>query len=94
MLLPLQHRLKESTQRTASWFSSKWLPFDDDVVAADDVQAGRSVVGEDAVGDARILVAVDEVDAVAAVVIDRDAVQEDLLDLLRADAVAALRDCR
>ena len=61
----------------------------DDVVAAVDEEACIFIVCQDRVCDAGVLIAIDQGDAVAAVVIDGEAVDVDFIDALGEDAVAA-----
>lgn len=61
-----------------------------DVMAVEDLDAALFVVGQDAVGNPRVLKAAFQVDAVAAVVIDGHAFEVNFLDALGEDAVPAL----
>lgn len=61
---------------------------DDDVVAIEEAESAILVVGEDVVGDARVFEAGEEVDAIAAVVVDGEAVEEKFLDELGAETIA------
>lgn len=61
-----------------------------DVVAVKDIDAALFIVGQNAVGDARVLEAAFQVHTVTAVMVDRHAFEVNLLDALGEDAVAAL----
>ena len=62
---------------------------DDDVMVADEVNTGFSIVCQDAVCDARILKAEIEEDPVPSMMIDRDAMEKDLLNPLGENSMAA-----
>src|SRR5262245_14094684 len=68
----------------------KLIANDDDVVTDIEHQAGALVVGQQAVTNPRVFIAMVEMNAIAAVVTDGDAVQEDLIDVVSQNSVAAL----
>lgn len=59
-----------------------------DVVPGLNQHAGVLVIGDNGIGDARILVAIDQGNAVAAMMIDGEPVDEDLVDAFGVDPVA------